>query len=259
MSTTAITTTPTPSRRRPALDRATAMRLAAEEYVRYTSHLRDLTPEQWEAPTCCAGWDVRKMVCHTVGMAEFAASPVEQMRQMRAAKRQGGLFIDALAALQVAKHAHQSPDELIATMAEVGPRAARGRRRTPAPLRRLVGIESHADAAGRETESWSLGYLVDVILTRDTWMHRSDIAAATGTAMRLTPDHDGRIVDDVVREWAGRHGRPYRLTLTSPAGGEWGTGPASDAPVLELDAVEFCRLLTGRGVGEGLLATHVPF
>ena len=32
------------------------------------------------------------------------------------------------------------------------------------------------------TEPWTLGYLIDVILTRDPWMHRMDIAAATGTA-----------------------------------------------------------------------------
>lgn len=35
------------------------------------------------------------------------------------------------------------------------------------------------------------------------------------------------------------------------------------APVREfvhvLDAVEFCRILSGRGTGEGLLSRHVPF
>lgn len=29
---------------------------------------------------------------------------------------------------------------------------------------------------------------------------------------------------DVVAAWAERHGRPYRLTLTGPAGGTWSTG-----------------------------------
>jgi len=37
--------------------------------------------------------------------------------------------------------------------------------------------------------------------------------------MVLTPDHDARIVADVVAEWAGRHGRPFTLHLTGPAGG----------------------------------------
>ena len=52
-------------------------------------------------------------------------------------------------------------------------------------------------------------------------MHRLDIARATGHAPVLTADHDGVIVADVVAEWARRHGRPYRLELTGPAGGVW--------------------------------------
>ncbi|HEU4912361.1 MAG TPA: hypothetical protein VFV76_10715 [Actinomycetes bacterium] len=52
------------------------------------------------------------------------------------------------------------------------------------------------------TEKWTLGYLTDVILTRDTWMHRSDIAAATGRAMTLTAEHDGVLVADIAAEWA---------------------------------------------------------
>ena len=73
--------------------------------------------------------------------------------------------------------------------------------------------------------------------------------------MTLTPDHDGAIVADVVAEWAQRHGQPYRLTLTGPAGGDWGTG----GQAIEMDAVQFCRVLSGRGEGSGLLATEVPF
>jgi hypothetical protein len=105
-----------------------------------------------------------------------------------------------------------------------------------------------------------LGYLVDVILTRDPWMHRMDLAAVTGRDPELTADHDGVLVDDVVREWASRHGQPCTLTLTGPAGGSWtfGTSP-SEGPELEYDAVEFCRLIGGRGEPDGLLKTIVPF
>ncbi len=113
------------------------------------------------------------------------------------------------------------------------------------------------DETGRQTERWRLGYLIDVILTRDTWMHRSDIAAATGREMACTSAHDGVLVADVVAEWAGRHGQPCRLTLTGPAGGHWSWG--SGGPSYELDAVEFCRILSGRGTGNGLLETRVPF
>jgi hypothetical protein len=70
-------------------------------------------------------------------------------------------------------------------------------------------------------EAWTLGFLIDVIMTRDPWMHRVDIARAVGAPMVLTADHDGVLVDDVVREWAARHGRPFTLRLTGPAGGRW--------------------------------------
>ncbi len=58
-------------------------------------------------------------------------------------------------------------------------------------------------------------------------------------------------------EWAARHGRPHRLRLTGPAGGTWSEG--QDGEEIELDAVEFCRVLSGRGTGEGLLGEQVPF
>ncbi|MCA1710657.1 MAG: maleylpyruvate isomerase family mycothiol-dependent enzyme [Actinobacteria bacterium] len=243
--------------RQPALGRATAMRLAATEYDRFTGQLQALTAEDWTQPTACPAWDVRALTCHVLGMAEMVASPVEQVRQIAKAKRAGGLFIDALTALQVAKHQDRTPAELVARMAETGPRAARGRRRTPAPMRKAKMKDQPVDETGTATETWALGYLTDVILTRDTWMHRSDIAHATGRPMVLTAEHDGVLVADVAAEWAQRHGQPCSLTLTGPAGGTWTWG--SGGPSYQLDAEEFCRVLSGRGVGDGLLTTRVPF
>jgi hypothetical protein len=78
-------------------------------------------------------------------------------------------------------------------------------------------------------------------------MHRMDIVAATGRPPVLTAEHDGIIVADVAREWAGRHGQPCLLRLTGPAGGTF--EPGVGGPSLELDAVEFCRILSGRGTG----------
>jgi hypothetical protein len=75
--------------------------------------------------------------------------------------------------------------------------------------------------------------------------------------MTLTADHDGVLVADVAAEWAERHGQPCTLTLTGPAGGTWTWGDGGES--LGLDAVEFCRILSGRGAGDGLLTTRVPF
>ena len=197
------------------------------------------------------------MACHVLGMAEFAASPVEQARQARTAKRAGGLFIDALTALQVDKHRHHPPAEIIARLAAVTPRAAKNRGRTPWLIRQVRMRDQPLDSAGTQTEDRTIGYLTDVILTRDTSMHRSDIAAAIGRQPALTVGHDGALVADVAAEWARRHGQPCTLTLTGPAGGHWAWG--TGGPAYELDAVEFCRIVSGRGRGHDLLATRVPF
>ena len=85
-------------------------------------------------------------------------------------------------------------------------------------------------------EPWTLGYLIDVILTRDPWMHRLDICTALDRTPHLTADHNGVIVADVVGEWAGRHGKDFALHLTGPAGGTWTAGTAG--PRIELNAVE---------------------
>jgi uncharacterized protein (TIGR03083 family) len=243
--------------RQSRLDRDVAMRLARTEYDRFTELLQGLQPSDWQLRTCCPEWDVHAMACHVVGMAEMAASPIESVRQQRAAKKAGGAFIDALTALQAAKHAHRSAAQLTQKMSEVGSRAATGRRRTPALLRRRSIGDQPIEETGKVTEPWTLGYLLDCILTRDTWMHRSDIAAARGVPMTLTADHDGVLVADVVDEWASRHGQPFQLTLSGPAGGTWSRG--GGGPVIESDAVDFCRVASGRGTGEGLLAVRVPF
>ncbi len=84
----------------------------------------------------------------------------------------------------------------------------------------------------------SSGFLLDIVLTRDPWMHRVDITRATKAQQVLTAEHDGVLVADVVEEWATRHARPCTLTLTGPVGGQWSAG--SGGPNIELDAVEFC-------------------
>jgi len=266
--------------RKSALPRKVAMRLAAEEYRRVSEVVVSLKPDQWRLPTDCTDWTVRELVAHMAGMAAMVSTPWESSRQVRAAGRQmataGGLFIDALTHLQVAERSAKGAQELAEEVRRIGPKASRGRRLMPGFLRNRL-MEPAQDVGGVE-EWWTLGFLVDTVLTRDPWMHRIDLAHATRQALHLTPEHDGVIVDDVVREWASRHGRSYRLKLTGPAGGTWvgsgnddggagsGVGGAGrrretqeDNADLELDAIEFCRILSGRTAGDGLLAVKVPF
>jgi uncharacterized protein (TIGR03083 family) len=231
--------------------------LATTEYARVSDQLRSLTPDDWSKPTDCPLWDVRAMAGHSLGMMDDFTSFRSLMRRMRAAtkaaKAVGGPVIDSMTSMQVADHAELSTSALIAKVDEVGPRAARWRAKAPALFRKMPMKEE----VGGEPETWRMGYLLDVILTRDPWMHRVDIARATGREIVLTPEHDGRIIADVVAEWARRHGRPFTLTLTGPAGGEFVAGGGGDS--ISIDAVEFCRVLAGRADGAGLLTQEVPF
>jgi uncharacterized protein (TIGR03083 family) len=241
------------------IDHDLAMRIAAAEYERFASLLRSLDTADWTAPTACPGWDVRAIAAHTLGMVEMMTSMREQRRQNKVAgarlQADGGEFIDSLTAIQVEERAGWTPEQIMDRLEVRGPKAATGRRRAPGFIRRRTLPVTQLVDGNHET--WTIGYMVDTILTRDPWMHRIDIVRATGAHHELTPEHDGVIVADVVAEWAARHGRPVSLRLTGPAGGEWTFG--SGGPALEYDAADFCATLSGRGPAEGLLATHVPF
>jgi hypothetical protein len=106
--------------------------------------------------------------------------------------------------------------------------------------------------------SLTLGDLFTVILTRDVFLHRIDIARSTGRDTAVDADREGRLIADVVAEWAARHGEPFRLTLAGPAGGRYASG--SGGPDLELDGIELCWILSGRGPApHPLLETRVLF
>lgn len=245
-------------RRRSSLDRATATRLAATEYDRWVILLGQLEPADWRQPTDCPEWNVRQMTAHVLGMADMWASVRELVHQLRAAgKAQDGVFIDALTALQVRERDSATPAELIDRLRVSAPRAVRQRGR----FSRLAGgrlLRPKQDLGPVDgAEWWALGYLTDVVLTRDAWMHRVDLTRAVGREMELTADHDGVLIADAVADWAGRHRTPCTLTLTGPAGGTWQFG--SGGPELTCDAVEFARSVTWRARLDGLLGEFVPF
>lgn len=237
-----------------------AMRLQARELDRVLAVLQTLDETAWAASTDCPGWDVRTLYLHVLGACEGGASFRENLHQMRLAiihrRRHGGPLEAALTTVQVRERSELTPCELVDRLAVVAPRTVRGRTRMPAILR------NHATMSidGPVFEKWKLGYLVDTIYLRDLWMHRVDLARAVDGAPELSDDHDGRIVADVVAEWARRHGKPFYLELTGPAGGSYADRPdAADAETMTLDAVEFARTLAGRAPATGLLTTVVPF
>lgn len=238
------------------IDHREAMALQAAELERALALLRTLDPDQWSAQTNCPDWDVRRMWLHVLGACEAGASMRENMHQMRAGlerRKDLGVSLEVgLSGVQVAEREHLSPDEIVERLERVAPKTVKGRTRTPRLMRAIkIGVDAPV------VEKWKLGYLIDVIYLRDAWMHRIDTARATGSDLVLSAEHDGRIIADVVAEWARRHGRPFTLELTGGVGGVF-TAAGGDEPTV-IDAVEFCSLLAGRGEATGLLNTVVPF
>lgn len=265
-----MTTTTAPVRPAPGLDHRTALRQAETAYRRFAELAAEVPPAGWELPTDCALWTVRDLVGHVVGAMRAAASLREllsQQREISARAEAEGLDETAMMTrVQVERTAALDAAALVAEChALVGP-AARGRGRLPRLVRSRATIAVHMDDLH---ERWTLGYLLDVVLTRDAWLHRVDLARALGRDPAVTPEHDGAVVADVVADWQRRHGRPVDLTLTGPAGGHWRVAEPAEAAepdesggvpeVVEMDAVEFCRTLSGRVPGRGLLAVPVPF
>jgi hypothetical protein len=159
-------------------------------------------------------------------------------------------WVDGMNELQIREREKLSNAELVAELATVGPKAVKGRWGTPLPMR-YVPIP-FGPPVGWEP----LKYLLDVGFTRDVWCHRIDICCATARPMQLAPEHDGRLVADIVAEWASIHRQPFELVLEGPAGGTFAQG--ADGERVEIDAIDFVRTVSGRLPGTGVLANPLP-
>jgi len=223
--------------------------LASAAYRALLDDLAELTPDDWSRPTECPGWTVRDMVAHLVGAAQGHASMPVFVRQYawgaRHRKEFGGSGLDAMNHRQIDSLRALPDHELLPLLAELAPKAVRGRARRA----RLLG---RAPISLDQSGSWyegmptrtTMGELCSVVLTRDVWAHRLDLARALGKAPSLDGSTDERVVADIVADWAHRHSRPFALTLTGDAGGSFRAGEGG--PMLTVAAVDFARLMAGR-------------
>lgn len=240
----------------PRIKHHEAMQITAVENGKFAAALRALRTSDWGEPTACQLWDVHAVAAHIVGSAAGQASPREFVRQVRKGKplvaEVGGQYWwDGMNEVHVRERATSSPEELIAEWDAIVPKALKSRTKLPRLIAKLPLLNLPAPV-GRQP----VGYLFDVGFTRDVWMHRVDIARAAGTELDVDAEHDGRLIADIVAEWAGTHGLPFNLTLTGPAGGSYRAGDGGEA--IEIDAIEFCSILSGRGEATGLLNHPLP-
>jgi uncharacterized protein (TIGR03083 family) len=244
----------------PRIRHREAMAVTAVENARLGEALAGLDDADWARPTDCTGWDVRALVVHLIASAQAQASPVEFLRQVRAgrpltAEIGGSHWVDGLNEAQQRARAGLAAASLPGLWATTSAAALTARTRMPAPVRALPLLPL-GEALGTDLGWQPIGYLFGIGFTRDVWMHRVDLARATGRPMELAAEHDGRIVADIAAEWATLHAEPFTLQLTGPAGGVYRRGDGGET--VELDAVEFCRVLSGRAEATGVLRHRLP-
>ena len=232
------------------------MALAETEYRRYADMLGTLQPEDWAIPTVNTDWNVKQLTQHVLGFAESNASFRVFVKGMRAGKKRAAVrgydhFIHGMNEVQVEERAHLTVGELIAKWEATWPKALKGRRTFP-PFMRPIPLD-FGPVIGKKPMG---SYLMDVVFTRDTWMHRIDTCRAVGLEPVLTPEHDGRLLEDMVAEWTRLHDLSITLHLEGPAGGTFVRGTGDEE--LTVDAVDWIWILSGRGTGTGVLTHELP-
>ena len=238
------------------IDHDEAMQITAVENRKFGTLMESLTPTQWSTPTECTLWDVRAMAAHLVGSAVSQASPREFLRQKRGGKpickELGSPFWwDGMNELQVRERSSSTTEQLIAEWNTASAKALKSRTKMPRPIAGLK-VLNLPEPVGRQP----LSYLFDIGFTRDVWAHRIDIAHALAIEPDHDADHDGRILADIVAEWAATHGEPFTLVLDGAAGGTFVHGVGGEA--VQLSVVDFVRTLAERTTGSGVLRHTLP-
>lgn len=225
--------------------RAEVDQLAREEWKRLLEAAETFDADDWQQPTMCTAWTVRDMIAHQAGAYAAYASFAEFRRQYLSPPPKGRLPEDVINEIQIADRKDKSNAELIAEIREKGPRTIKNRHRVPFFARAISPPRPDGTRL-------SLAHMLDVIYSRDTWMHRIDLARATNREMKLTRAHDGRIVELVMRDVNAllapiMGSDAMDVELTGAAGGEWRIGSASPArAVIRMDAVDFNIYASGR-------------
>jgi uncharacterized protein (TIGR03083 family) len=240
----------------PRLTHAEAGKLATAEAEQVLALLESLAGDDWAQPTDCTEWNVRDMVAHLAGAVAGYASWAEFKRQYvrNPYIKEADAMVDGINRRQILDRAELTPAALVAEFREKSLQAVRNRQRVPWIVRQL------RLPMGPPLGFAPFGYLLETIYTRDQWMHRVDIARATGRDMVITPGHDDRLVALVLRDLGRKldgqlQGRRIDLFLTGAAGGNFSFGGNGEADAtIAMDVYTFNRLASVRLAAESALA-----
>jgi uncharacterized protein (TIGR03083 family) len=207
---------------------------------------------------------VRDIVAHVVGWGELTLSFKELRHVVRAGyrrRRELGNILDAGNEQQVDDRRDLPTAALIARLRELTPRLV-DRRARWGKVGRGIPIYDPV-VIGRS----NLGFLFNVIFTRDVLMHRIDVARAVQEPFRYD-DLDRAMVADVVKDWARRSKADATVQLEGVGSFTAGTGRVA---AITGSGEDFARVMTNRAQPSELdlggdeqaalrwLAIHCPF
>jgi uncharacterized protein (TIGR03083 family) len=224
-----------------------ALELEWGELERFVAALEAIPFDAWTLPVRGRGWDVHALVAHVAGSYAAQASFGELRRQtaprvVRFYRMEGESLGETIARIQIGDRRNHSPAQMIAELREVGPRAIEHRTVVFRPLQ-LVG---RALAGNRRLPVIPFAPFQAV---RDLWFHRLDLTEATSTEFSADRQHDGRILEQLIRLVAPQGAealgeRTVDLIVSGAAGGRWRFGEQSEpAAVVEMGPVVFAKLI----------------
>ncbi len=221
-----------------------AAQIAAFEVQQVLNLLGQLGNDDWSRDTDCTEWTIRDMTAHLAGACAGYANWKDFRRQavFNPHILKTIVTVDDINKRQLEDRIDKTPQELVAEFREVGPKAVETRKKLPQWVR---SIQMPAQPM---PGFMSVGYLVDVIYPRDQWMHRMDICRATGKTLVITPGHDKRLLDLVMRDAAEtlRGKVPVVVNITGAVTGTYRFGSAQPQAEIDIDYLTFNRLASMR-------------
>ena len=241
----------------PITDPTTARAHSEAEYTALVRLLDQLTHDDWARPTDCVGWTPREMVAHLAGAAEAAVRWRKTIKHNGIAlirARRGTLgVVDHLCASQIGERRHLDIPGLMADLRRWAALAPAKIEAKPGFIRRITLPPSAGLPVGA-----TFGYLIDVINTRDVWLHRIDLARATGRTHTATPA-EAEVVRQVMRDldhqWAGD---AIDVTLTGPGAARGGSATVSPWRACRRTPSPSCGFCPGAQTSAPSPSTGVP-
>jgi hypothetical protein len=212
-----------------------AMGMLSDELAATVTLLRRLDSAAWQLPA------VRDAVVRMILEAEEVARNRRLLGRFRRARLLPGAMTPVRRQGRAAALAEAAPEHLAAELGSWGRRAADAAPwfRGTAASRFLAGVPA----------GYSADCLFRVLLPRDAWLCRAEIAEAAGQDPAPGP-HGAEIIRQAVRDLAGVwHGPAVTVEITGPAGGRWLTGDGAPAAAVRAGPYGFLRLVTARPDG----------